>query len=60
MANIKKENIIVAVPADLKRAVRRAIKRTDFRSITHLVETQLRAFVASQEPQKPQAETAKA
>lgn len=58
MANIKKDNIIVAVPADLKRAVKRAIKRSEYRSITHLIETQLRAFVESQEPPKTKAAAA--
>lgn len=56
----EKENIIVNVPAELKAEVRAAIKKTEFRSITHLVETQLKDFVAQQKQLEAETATASA
>lgn len=54
----EKANIIVAVPADLKADAQTAIKKTEFRSLTHLIETQLKNFVAEQKAKETAEATA--
>ncbi len=46
---IKKAPIYMMVPADLKRDAEEALKDSDYRSLTHWFEVEMRKFIAKQE-----------